>query len=188
MKPCIPDGNDAAKIAKSLRKRSTKTRNKLEGLLNLRFTKTLTSVNIDTIEDFPKLTLKQLKNHITFGTFKLRQCPSYVGQVIDYGKAFFIKEQLIDRYLTDSKIKDELKFSKIIAVQIPSRHKRGKKSIKKKHLANDISNPNNFTTCYKTFIQYNPVQKNKDLDTLNATLRPYHSIKSKVKIEAFVRN
>ena len=166
---------DAVQIAKSISKRCTKTQNKLESLLDMRFTKNLVSVNIKTIDDFPQLTLKQLKNRITFGSFKLRQCPSYVGQVIDYGKAYFITEQIIDRYKTHPKIKDELQFSKIIAVQIPSRHKRGKKWKQEKNIADHVD-PKSFTHCYKVFIQFVPEQNKKINYKPNE--KPYSLIKS----------
>ena len=179
MKPCIPDGKDSVQIAKSISKRCLKKENKLESLLELRFTKKLVSVNIETINDFPQLTLKQLKNRITFGSFKLRQCLSYVGQVIDYGKAFFIQENMIEKYITHPKIKKELQYCKIISVQIPSRHKRGKKW-KPKSNPNEDNNvdPKSFTHSYKVFIQYVPF-KQEEGNCLNQIAKPYRLIKSK---------
>ena len=84
MKPCIPDGSDSTQIAKSIKKRCMKKENKLQSLLDMRFTSTLINEDITTISDFPMLSLKQIRKRITFGSFKLKQCPSYVGQVFDF--------------------------------------------------------------------------------------------------------
>ena len=141
MKTCNPDGNDSIKIAKTIRKRSLITENKLDSLLKIRFTSTLVSIDIQSIEDFPKLTLRQLKNIITLGSFKLRQCRSYLDQLINHGKLHLLNHHMIEKYVTDPEVIQDLKFSKLIAVQIPSRHKRGKKNKE----ANDFD-PKGFTT------------------------------------------
>ena len=105
MKPCIPDGNDSIQIAKKILIKSRKTENKLDSLLNLRFCSSLISVNIRTINDFPILTLRQLKIGITLGSFKLQECKSYIGQLIDYGIVYFLNEnQIYQKHYNINKI------------------------------------------------------------------------------------
>ena len=191
MKPCIPDGNDSAQIAKRIRKRCLKSQNKLDSLLEMRFTSTLQTVVIQTINDFPKLSHKEIQKHVTLGSFKLKQCQSYLGQLIEYGKAYFLNDQLVQKYVTNMKVKQEMQVSKIIAFLIPSRHKRGKKwkPQKETNKENGDQNtvlvnidPKDFSTYYKVFIQYvsvNDIEKAQQHKILKINSRPYHLIKSK---------
>ena len=189
MKPCIPDGIDSVKIAQSLRKRCLKSKNKLESLLVMRFTSSIPSVLIETINDFPKLTRMEIKKHVTFGSFKLKQCQSYLGQVMEHGQAYFLNYQVVQKYVSSSKIIKELQFSKIIAFLIPSRHKRGKKWRPMKQANKNASqftsfetvDPKDFNTCYKVFIQYisiNDIKTAQNHNIIKRSSKPYHLLKS----------
>ena len=162
MKPCVPDGKDTLKIAKRILKRSFKKENKLESLLKISFTATVKSIDIDNINDFPKMTLRKLKKRITLSSFKIRLCKSYFSQIRENGQAYFLSNQMIEKYLLNRKVRLELKTSKLLAVLIPSRHKRSLKTEKKtgrktKKQASSESNPKNFNTYYNVFIQYAPI-------------------------------
>ena len=174
MKPCNPDGDDAIEIAKSIRKRSKKTQNKLVSLLKLRFSTALNTENIQDINDFPTLTLHQLKKKITFSSFKIRQCQSYLSQLLEHGKIFRLDTDVIEKYISNVEMLKELSSSKIIAVQIASRHKRGKKK-----LLSSNSDPNSFSTSYKVFIQYVPKGLTlNDKETARKKLKSHRLIKS----------
>lgn len=77
------------------------------------------------------------------------------------------------------KVKSELKYSKIIAFQIPSRHKRGKKKQKL-----NASDPKSFTNSYKVFVQY--IHVDLEIAIKNSFLKPtakqHHRIKSNIII------
>lgn len=184
IKPCVPDGINTIKIAKSILKRCFKRQNKLESLLQLRFTSTIPEIDIKSITDFPKLSLREIRAKITLGSFKIRQCQSYMGQIINYSKAFYLENHMIDKYVHE-KVKTELRYSKIISVLISSRHKRGLKTKAKNNNQNNNTtyeyDPKRFTTAYKVFIQYIPVDSTK-LASLSGMLevdaRPYKLIKS----------
>ena len=171
MKACVPDGKHSVQIAEILNKKCSETENKLESLLDLKFTSNLTSVEFEEVNDFPQLTLAQLKNRIIFGSFKLRKCPSYMEQLSQHGKAFFLNDTLLDKFVTQSEVKKELKFSKILAVQINSRQNNAKKSSIDRI---DAIDSKSFTTCYRLFIQYIPVE----LKYEECATKPYDLIKS----------
>ena len=159
LKPCIPDGKDTITIAKRIKKKSLKRQNKLSSLLMMKFTSTVESIEIKTIEDFPKLTLSQIRRHITLGSFKLRQSQSYIDEILKYGRAFILNKNHIEKYFTVPKLKESLIKSKVIAVLIPSRHSRGKKVKSKNAIADDSFDPKNFIKYYKCFIQYESNKK-----------------------------
>ena len=99
MKPCTPDGDQSKEIARRIRRRSLKIENSLESLLKMKFTDTVIPDNIRTIRDFPQLSLKQLKNRITLGSYKLRLCKSYVEHIITNGNVYVLTDIQINRYL-----------------------------------------------------------------------------------------
>ena len=136
----------------------------------MKFTSTVLSDDIKSVNDFPQLTLKQIRKNIVFGNFKMKQSLSYIGQIIDHGRVYFLNEKLLKKYVTHDKVINELHNSKILAVLIPSRHKRGKKwkspnSDKNEKI--DSLNPKNFNTYYKVFIQYVPVQDKSEKHEIN---------------------
>jgi hypothetical protein len=128
--PCVHDGKHSIQIAKRIKKRCLKKQNKLSRLLmmNLPDFKSQKITNIKSIEDFPQLTLSQFKRRITLGSFKIRQCRSYLDQIIENGSIFIVNEDQLLKQDVHSKVQNEFKESKIIALFILSRHKRGKKN------------------------------------------------------------
>ena len=168
MTPCVPDGKDSAKIAAKIRKRCLKRQNKLESLLEMKFTSTVKSTDISAIDDFPKMTLSQIKKSIVFGSYKIKQSFSYLEQIMHHGKVYILNRKMIEKYVTHTKVKEELEHSKILAVLIPSRHKRGKKWKPKTNTKKtDLLDPKNFNTYYKVFIQYVPIGNEKQVGNIS---------------------
>ena len=182
-KPCVPDGKDTFEIAHRIKKRCLKKNNKLEPLLKMSFTSTIKSVNIEKILNFPILTLNQLRKRITLGSFKIKQSKSYIPQIAQHSQAYILDQNILRKYFRDENILNELDNSNIFAFLIPSRHKRGKKpppktcQTKKKISKNKIvdSDPKNFKTYYKVFIQINPIN--------DTNIKPYRKIKSKMNFK-----
>ena len=168
--PCIPDGKYTVEIANRIKKRCLKKQNKLQSLLKVSFTKTKPTMNIANIKDFPQISMSQLKKRFTLGSFKIRQSKSYIEQIIENGLIYYFEDKEIQKYVTSEKVKIELNNTKIIAVLIPSRHKRCKKNNKGEPWD---TNPKNYQKYYKTFIQYAP-----HTDHNQSLLRPYFHIKS----------
>jgi hypothetical protein len=148
---CIPDGKHSIEIAKRIKKRCFKKKNKLSSLLKmtLPYIKTQPISDIKSIKDFPQLTLSQFKRRITLGNFKIRQSRSYVAQIIKNCSIFILNEQQLLKHGVHSKVQNEFKESKIVAVFILSRHKRGKKS---NETYTDDVDPRNYAFYHKVFI------------------------------------
>lgn len=151
-KPTCPDKENAKKIAVKLKEKLDFENNLLSGLLKKQFgTKEIFSIDHNSIKDFPKLSEKKLKNKIFFGTFQIRQSKSYISDIIKSGKAFYVCESLVLKIKQNSK--EELD-SKILALEIVSRHKRSvNKNVTKKR-QNDYTKE--FRNSYKVFIEYVP--------------------------------
>ena len=92
-----------------------------------------------------------------------------MDQIIENGSIFIVNEDQLLKQDVHSKVQNEFKESKIIALFILSRHKRGKKN--NKTITND-ADPRNFTFYYKVFIEYSPVNKKENLK------KQYKNIKS----------
>ncbi len=89
-----------------------------------------------------------------------------------HGKAYLIQPKQIRRYVSNKKLMNELIQNSIVAILIPSRHKRGKKTQKKTKYPENVDfemNPKNYSTYYKVFIHYNSIDEAK----------PYKQIKGK---------
>jgi hypothetical protein len=142
MKLCNPDGEASIEIAKNIRKRSKATGNHLSSLLKMRFTAALKYHCIQEINDFPKLTLNQFYKQVTFSSFKLRQCQSYLEQLIINGKVHCLDESGIKNFLSNDNVLEDLNHTKFIAVQIPSRHKHSRK---KNAVKNNKMDTNSFS-------------------------------------------
>jgi len=160
---CFSNQSEAIDLAKKIRFKSTITSNPLIFLLNKRLnTKLLTSTYLDTITDFPKLTEDDIKNNIFFGSFQLKQSKSYVIDLISNGKAYEVTKELLKQF-SNHELKAELmeKKSKIIAVEIASRHKRSETKIISKAKKNtklgdaDVM-MKKFKISYKVYVQYIP--------------------------------
>lgn len=146
-KPCQTEGKNAEKIANRIIKKSKNKINHLEFLLRKHFnTNLIKPISLKEIDDFPRISLKKLKNKVLLGIFQLKQCKSYIEDLVSFSQMFIV----------DSKANKKSDFknsnSKIVCLEIPSRHKRGKKN---KQETNHI---NNFRNKYKVFVQYIPNQ------------------------------
>ena len=158
--PCIPDGKHTVQIANRIKKRCLKKQNKLGSLLlmSLPDFKSCPISEVKDIEDFPQMSVSQFKRRITLGSFKIRQSKSYLDQIIKHGTFFVLNEKQILKHINNEKLIQEFKESKLIGVLILSRHKRGKKS--KKTDTGD-TDPKNYTSYYKVFIQYYPTNSSE---------------------------
>lgn len=159
-KHCCPDGDNAQEVARRILFKAQIEENKLSFLLKRQLgTSLIPLISISEINDFPIIKRKTLRRKIFMGTFQLKQSKSYVEDLVERGNAFIVSKEFIKAkdMIPDEKLKKRLisEKSKIVAVTLTSRHKRGKKSIsadndiKKKH-------PEIFKTTYKIFIHYIP--------------------------------
>jgi len=146
MIPCVPDGKYTVEIANRIKRRTLRKQNKLKSILSMCFSKTITFSDITSVTDFPQLTIKQIQRRITLGSFKLKLSKSYIDQIKQYGIIYSLEKKQIEQYVTSLKVRSELNHSKIVAVLIPSRHKRSK--LNNIDDQSDV-NPKNFKTYYK---------------------------------------
>ena len=176
-KPCNADGKDARKIAKKIRERAKISVNHLNVVLKKHLdTAHMGKIELNSISDFPKLKINQMKNKIFYGTYQLRQCESYVGDLVKSGQAFLATHKAVTSFFSKENCfrQDLLQGkTKLLAVEIASRHKRGQVSLKQN--ASDESdseedlqkNTNSskklkFRTMYKVFIVYEPNVNNPE--------------------------
>ena len=174
-KPITPDRGEAKSIARSMRKKCKISNNKLEFLLSKTLgTKAIRPIEMKDLSDFPKFKSKEMFRKLTFGTFQLRLCKSYLKDILNNGSLFIVS----DEFLKDIKDKNlclEMKNSrhKIIAMEIIPRHGRSSKNKtdnicdeadddelenkdKKTKKNNDKKLTKKFSKVYKAFIQYEP--------------------------------
>lgn len=170
-KPCCPDGDNALEIAKKLKKRASLKTNRLQFLLSKQLdTKIIPMIDLVDIDDFPKLNQDKIVLKIFFGSFQLKQCLSYIQDLVEFGKAFHVTKNAYVNQLEsiDSNNLD----SKIVAFQIASRHKRS--LIKKDKLPKKTKEKNfekNFRSSYKVFVQYSPgLNRTKAIEGKNIIL------------------
>lgn len=173
-KPSCPDGENAAKIAKRMRKKfeEEQENNQLESFLSKHLgTKEIIEFNIGEINDFPKFTPLQIQEKITFGSFHLRQSVSYLKELLEYKRVYKLcpklasSENCLQKLISDSNLRQQIINSKakLIAVEIAPRHKRGQT---KKDDSIEISSldTNNFVLTYKIFLVYAPnIQSTKSI-------------------------
>ena len=155
-KACCPDGDYSEKILKRMKKKSKKESNHLEVLIrkHLNETATLKKIKLVQIYDFPILTLKKLATKIFLGNYQLRLCRSYLSDVLKNGFAYQVTENLLKKLSTKESFYNETN-SKIIAVEIPSRHARSQLNEKDKP-SKELEYVKSFKKRYKVFIQYVP--------------------------------
>ncbi|CAF0948707.1 unnamed protein product [Brachionus calyciflorus] len=136
-KPCCPDEKNVFKITKILRNKLRKNEKHLEFLLGKQLgTKLITPINLFSIGDFPKIRRVKIQNRIFLGSFQLNKS----------GTAFVVSKKLL-KSQTKTKKNNDLEYSKIIAVQIPSRHRRSKK--KEKPTEKENSHIKSFKNTYR---------------------------------------
>ncbi|CAF0962569.1 unnamed protein product [Brachionus calyciflorus] len=122
-KPCCPDGKNSNNISEAMKQKSNIKENSLEFFINKHLnTKDILNMSLSDIVDFPKLNLSVLSKEIFLGTYQLKECKSYLSDVIENGVCYIISDNLKKKYLEMYFTRDL--DSKIIAFEILSRHKR----------------------------------------------------------------
>jgi hypothetical protein len=116
-------------------------------------TKLIQKRHLSEIIDFVKLSKKDLIRNVFLGTFVIRQIKSYVAEVSSNGIAYFLSNKCI-KQIANNKLRSKLlnKTSKIIGIEISSRHHRG---INKDKISEQLEIDKLYVT-YKVFIQYDP--------------------------------
>ncbi len=142
-KPISTDGENSFKIAKRLRKKiHNKQVNNLEYLLKRQLgSRSIPEISISEITDFPRIKKYLIVAKILLGTC-IRMCKNYLKDLLDNGTAYFVDDKL-----KENKKNKNAETTKIIAIKLVSRHRRGQTNI------NDVLQyrPNNL---YKIFIEY----------------------------------
>lgn len=147
-KACCPDENKVEKIAKRIKKRGKIKSNHLESLISKHLdTKHITPLKISEIEDFVRLTPKKLNSTIFLGSYQQKQAKSYLDDIISTNKAYLVNETAFNKQRSE--------FSKIIAVEISSRHRRGEK----KNECKGNNHMDKLKHKYKVFLEYVPKMK-----------------------------
>jgi hypothetical protein len=153
---CCADGENADKVARRLKKKiDNPISNYLEPFLSIRFAvSTIPTVKLTNLSDFPKMSKAKLTRKIFFGSYYMKQSRSYLADLMKNGNLYVINDELIEQLKITKYIKDllrqSLKTSKIIGVEMASRHKRTSK------ISDNASFTKKFKTTYKIFIHYVP--------------------------------
>ena len=155
-KPITPDHSKASTIAMRMNQKSKIQKNKLEFLLNKTIgTKTIPAIDLNSIVDFPKL-----RDRITLGTFQPRLTKSYVKDILNHGSLYAVNNDIL-KDVNNQKLRADLISSrkKIIAMEILSRHSRGKKKNKNIEKPTKKLTPE-YSRVYKVFLLYEPNKNN----------------------------
>lgn len=99
----------------------------------LNFHKNFKHTQVKSLTGFPKLSMNEIKRHITFGSYQIKQCFSYLREMFQKEKEFSIL------VLKEGVIESE---TIIIKKLIPSRHESSKD--------------------YQAFVEFNPYFSGKD--------------------------
>jgi hypothetical protein len=170
-KPCIVDKEKADKIIKTFIQKMNNAKEKyFENLLKRRLgTHEMPAIPLSNIDDFPKLCKKTLYSKLFLGNYYINQAKMYLFDMLKTGwlvNIDVLKKKHISGKLDESilqQLNNELNNSKLIGIQMLSRHCRGLKSKKKHSTKKGCANENaveenhgdNFRTRYKVF-QYKP--------------------------------
>lgn len=174
-KPIHTDKDNADKVGQRLKTKldDIQRRNVIEKLSNLRMgTIKLPHIELSQITDFPKLSKSIMARKIFYGNYYLKQSKSYLSDLLRNNKCSIISEKVI-KSLTVKKDKslllNKIKKSKIICLELLSRHHRGLKSkntkvTKKKNVKINKNIQVNvdhdfikeYRQVYKVFIEYIP--------------------------------
>lgn len=155
-KPCCPDGQKVIEISQRMKKRAEIQECKLEFLLKKRLnTSFFSKTDLNKIDDFPHFNQTELKEKIFFSSFKLRQCKSYLYDLIRNNQAYLITTKYA-KITPDLEIRRNIlaKKTKIVSVVINSRHKRSLAKNKSKSVM--AKKKEKFKTNYKVFLEYEP--------------------------------
>jgi hypothetical protein len=142
-KPCETDGVNSETIALRMKQKAKKTNNSMFNFSTKQLrTNSFKEKQINDIVDFPRLSMKKIISKITLGTFHPKIALSYIND--------FINNVAYEYINNPNKSTINLLNTKIIATEIPSRHRRGK--IK---TANEGKKSNRvYKNTYKVFINY----------------------------------
>lgn len=159
-KPCSPDKEFEEEIAKKILERAEIVKNPLDFFLTKQFdTKLISQFNLEEILDFPKISEKDLQKEFFLGIYQIRLCTSYLQDFIDNGSVYLIHPQLINQ-VEDLDFRNDLLNSKLIGVEIISRHKRSEiksPSLKKRKKVETLTD--RYRNIYKVFLQYDSNDK-----------------------------
>ena len=162
-----PDGNQAVEVARRLREITSRPAAKQINRLLPLMRKTLNTTDVpnarlDTIDDFPRLSIEQLTQHIFLGTYQVKQCISYIQEMVARGFVSRLSQNAIVK-LEDLDLRNELEEidgsarTKCIGFEIVSRYHRSKKNASQKDKALGLSDSDGKKiNAYKLFIQYEP--------------------------------
>ena len=153
-KPCCADGDKASEISERIKNKCKNVKiNDLENLLNLRLgTKKIPFIKMTEIIDFPQYSESEMIEKIFFGSYYVHRSKSYLADIIENNNCAIIDEAKLAVISLKSSIAKKLisalKHSKIIGMEMPSRHKR---SLKSKTSGEGIKD---FRFTYKVYIQF----------------------------------
>ncbi|CAF1041333.1 unnamed protein product [Brachionus calyciflorus] len=126
--PLTNEKSSSLKIAKLIKKRFRSEKNHLDFLLTKHLdTKLIRSIEISKKEDFVQLTANEIVNRIFLGTYQLKLSKSYLNDLTTTNIAYIIDEKLIIS-IDDLDLRSQFSGTKIIAVEITSRHRRAEKN------------------------------------------------------------
>ena len=169
-KPCCADGEKAEIISEKLKNKFNNIKeNELEYLLStVRLgTKKVPSIRLDEINDFPRLTETMLQEDLFFGSYYIRQAKSYLADIIKYDVCSIIDENILNSLKIERRIRDllveRLKTTKLIAMEITSRHRRGTKKDEYEEKEDTVKK---YRVTYKVFIEY--IQNNDQPDSIKS--------------------
>ncbi len=142
-------------IAERMKMKAHENENHLSMIVQMRLSGD--KIPFDQIGDFPKFSKNKMITKIFFGSYFIKQSRSYISELIKVGGVFNIATEKMQEkgFHIDKR-------SKVIGVQVASRHFRGKKTKKSdvKNLENDqqhdLLDIKQFRTTRKVFIHYIP--------------------------------
>ncbi len=135
--PCLADKNYVNEISNGLLNKMKPFKNDLSELMNLTpkiriGTVAIPAVELANIADFPKLSKKKMMTQLFFGSYYLKLCRSYLADLLKNNLVAQINKDVLEHLNLATTVKSNLiretNRSKIICVEIPSRHHRGLKA------------------------------------------------------------
>ena len=86
--PCEPDGPDSNFISNQIREKTKIIENKMKFFLKMKFGTRFFNLKTfnDVKNEFPRLTLQEIRKYITFGSYQIRLSRSYIGEIIENNK------------------------------------------------------------------------------------------------------
>ena len=149
-KACCADGKNAQQIAIRIKNKAKLNSNHLEFLLSKHLdTKLITPIVISEIEDFVRLTPNKLNKKVFLDSYQQKLAKSYVKDVIVSKNAYIVSDKIFNTN-KNIELRSQFKNSKVIVVEISSRHRR---SQKKKEIENLKNEMDKFRNKYKIFLE-----------------------------------